>query len=113
MEVLTQRGLKTKYYTSPRSCYELRVCPHLAGSQCPGTGTNGAVATHWVPHISNYVQSNPARNTDTDGAIESFRINGVSVFSRSSNLTKKYTFFEQNTKEIKQLGDWNCLTEHL
>ena len=71
------------------------------------------MATHWVPHISSYVQSNPVRNTDTDGAIESFRINGVSVFSRSSNLTKKYTFFEQNTNEIKQLGDWYCLTKHL
>ena len=81
-------------------CYELRVCPRLAGSECPGTSTNGVVDTHWVPHISNCVQSNPVRNTDTDGAIESVRINGVSVF-------------EQNTEDIRLLGDWNCLTKHL
>ena len=48
-------------------------------------------------------QSNPVHNADTERAIESVLINGVSLFSGSSYLSQKYTFFEQNTKEIKQV----------
>ena len=48
------------------------------------------------------LQSNPV-NTDTEGAIESVRINGVSLLSGSCYQSQKTPFINTNTlKEIKE-----------
>ena len=52
-------------------------------------------------HFRKYIQSNPV-NTDTKGAKESIRINGVSVLSRSCYENKKDPFYGTNIEGKKE-----------
>ena len=55
------------------------------------------------------IQSNPV-NTDTEGTMDSVRINGVSVLSGLCKLSQKYTFYwGKLSKDIKRKININTL----